>query len=68
MIQVAEATEARQKRLDAVVRAFDRLRSGLDLDEKVVTTRYTEGLPSLTPNAQAEMVSYLTQFVEADLL
>ena len=58
----------RRKRLDAVIRAFDRLRSGLDLDEKVVTTRYTEGLPSLTPNAQAEMLSYLTQFVEADLL
>ena len=66
-VPTSQFYSTRPKRLDAVTRAFDRRRGGLDLDEKVVTTRYTDGLPGVTPSTRCEMLVYLTQFVEADV-
>ena len=56
----------RRKRLESVVRALERLRNGLELDEKVVTTRYTEGLPSVDPAVRAELLVYLLRFSDFD--
>ena len=52
----------RENRLRTVVRALRRLERGQDLDEKVVTGRYTEGLPSV-PEAQRDALrDYLSRF------
>lgn len=55
----------RRTRLESVLRALKRLRDGLDLDEKVVTTRYTEGLPALDGSVRDELLQHLCRFDSA---
>jgi hypothetical protein len=53
----------RRQRLDTVIGALQRLNSGLDLEEKVVTTRYGEGLSSVDAAARSELLTFLRRFV-----
>lgn len=52
----------RKNRLDSVIDALERLQRGLALESKVVSTRYTEGLPGVAHSARADLVEYLKQF------
>ena len=52
----------RENRLRTVVRALRRLERGQDLDEKVVTSRYTEGLPSVPEAERDALRDYLSRF------
>lgn len=54
----------RQNRLDSVIDGLERLEAGLELDKKVVSSRYTEGLPRVDGLARAELLEYLRRFVE----
>lgn len=53
---------ARRQRIRAVRAALERLERGLPLESKVVTTRYTEGLPEVPAAARAELKVFLSQF------
>jgi len=52
----------RERRLQTVVRALHRLERGQDLDEKVVTSRYSEGLPHVPPAERVALRDYLSRF------
>jgi len=52
----------RERRLQTVVRALHRLERGQDLDEKVVTSRYSEGLPHVPPAERDALRDYLSRF------
>ena len=52
----------RQARLDSVVNALERLEAGRALETKVVTTRYTEGLPDVADRERAALASHLNRF------
>ena len=54
----------RQTRLQSVINGLERLNAGLVLDKKVVSSRYTEGLPRVDGLARAELLEYLRRFVE----
>jgi hypothetical protein len=52
----------RRVRLQTVLSALRRLRDGLPLEEKVISTRYTEGLPRVPPDAVMQLIERLTTF------
>jgi hypothetical protein len=54
----------RHTRLASVLRALDRLDAGLTLEEKVVTSRYTDGLPSVGESARGVLRNRLTPFLQ----
>ncbi len=53
----------RETRLWTVISALEDLESGRALKTKVMTTRYTEGLPTVDAAARRELLDYLLQFV-----
>lgn len=53
----------RENRFRTVLRALHRLERGQDLDEKVVTSRYTEGLPGVPRAERDAMRDYLLRFI-----
>lgn len=55
----------RMQRLNSVVGALDKLARGQVIDTKVVTSRYTAGLPSISPSARAALRDYLVRFAVA---
>ena len=55
----------RIQRLESVVDALDKLANGQVIDAKVVTSRYTAGLPSVSPSARAALRDYLARFAVA---
>jgi hypothetical protein len=52
----------RSRRLNEVICALERLRDGEPLTEKVISTRYTLGLPEVEGTARAELLGYLKRF------
>lgn len=61
-IPTAGFYRTREKRLRTVIRALMLLEEGLPLDEKVVTTRYTRGLPLVEAEARRRLLRQLTSF------
>lgn len=53
----------RRKRLDTVLAALRQLEGGLPLQSKVLTTRYTDGLPGVPPAARTSLLARLEAFV-----
>lgn len=54
--------QIRQTRIQQVAEALDRLESELPLDKKVVTTRYTAGLPNVAPDQRKRLRAHLARF------
>ncbi len=54
--------QVRERRLAAVIDALVRVRDGLPLQEKVVTTRYTEGLPGVSAEAVEALLETLATY------
>lgn len=52
----------RGRRLNEVICALERLSAGESLTEKVITTRYTAGLPQVGETARAELLNHLKRF------
>lgn len=52
----------RRRRLDSVIEALERLANGDPLTHKVVTTRYTTGLPAVPAEARARLLDHLKSF------
>jgi hypothetical protein len=52
----------RRKRLETVIDALERLANDKPLTEKVVTTRYTTGLPGVDEEARGELLDHLKRF------
>lgn len=46
-----------------MIAALRRVHAGLPLDEKVITTRYTEGLPSLPKEAISDLLANLARYL-----
>lgn len=55
----------RRDRLQSVIDGLDRIRLGQPLEKKVVTTRYTDGLPAVDAIARATLLSFLRRFEHA---
>jgi len=53
----------RSGRLGAVIAALRHVHAGLPLDEKVITTRYTEGLPSVPREAISDLLASLELYL-----
>lgn len=53
----------RQDRLNAVINALNSLAAGEPLTRKVITTRYTEGLPNVAASRRQELLEFLNRFV-----
>lgn len=53
----------RQNRLDSVIGGLERLQADLPLDTKVVSSRYTDGLPGVDPSERDNILVYLRKFV-----
>ena len=62
-----EATDrffkTRRARLSSVVDGLERLNTGKLLDTKIVTTRYTEGLPTVDPESRVQLGQFLKRFI-----
>jgi hypothetical protein len=54
----------RRTRVDQIARALEALERGDRLHAKVVSSRYTAGLPSVDPAARAELLAWLERFRE----
>ncbi len=52
----------RRDRLRSVINALDLLEKGMPLTKKVVTTRFTEGLPTVGAAQRSKLKSFLEQF------
>lgn len=52
----------RRKRVDEVTRALEALVAGSRLTGKVVSSRYTAGLPLVTPQARDDLLAWLDRF------
>jgi hypothetical protein len=52
----------RGRRLNEVIHALERLSNGEPLTEKVISTRYTAGLPQVGETARAELLNHLKRF------
>ena len=52
----------RSDRLNAVIDALDLLAEGKPLSHKVISTRYTQGLPAVSPEARTALLHQLEQF------
>jgi len=59
--------ETRRRRIDEVLRALDDLSNGLPLTKKVVTTRYTEGLPRLDGQVVQNLRTHMQRFASTAL-
>lgn len=57
--------QARSARVDTVVAAIDAVLQGNPLPAKVITTRYTQGLPGVDAEALNRIRRFLTKFVTA---
>jgi len=55
----------RIQRLNSVIGALDKLANGQVIDTKVVTSRYTAGLPSVSPSVRAALRDHLARFAVA---
>ncbi|WP_133379220.1 hypothetical protein [Klenkia marina] len=55
--------DMRERRLRAVIHALERLAAGEELQGKVITTRYTTGLPLVSQAARAHLLDHLTPFL-----
>jgi hypothetical protein len=53
---------SRRQRLHSVIGALDKLANGQPIDAKVVSARYTAGLPGVSQAARAALRDYLVQF------
>ena len=47
----------------AVIAGLEQLQAGLQLENKVVSIRYTEGLPGVDPSERENILVYLRKFV-----
>ena len=52
----------RRARLDTVLEALQRLDRGQSLEQKVITTRYGDGLPHVSESARSELLRHLHRF------
>ncbi|MGW1588320.1 hypothetical protein [Streptomyces sp. NPDC002386] len=52
----------RRKRVDEVASALLAIEHGMPLTKKVVSSRYTAGLPSVAPHARAQLYDWLQRF------
>src|SRR5690606_26764291 len=57
----------RRQRLESVITALEVIAAGRALDVKVVSRRYTEGLPGVTREDRDALAEHLRRFVTEDL-
>jgi hypothetical protein len=55
--------KSRQARVRSVLEAVQKVLAGDELTTKVISSRYTEGLPAVTPNALSTLEAHLRRFV-----